>query len=126
MHLSIGCIAAASLITSAALAAPPAPDQCFYNGDYQGFRAIDAHSFYIRVGVRDIYRVDLEGACPVLTEADAHLVTVQRGGDRICGPLDWDLRVVEPFSNISVACIVKRQTRLTPAEIAALPKASLP
>lgn len=121
---------AAGLVCAAAGPAmakdPPKPNQCFFSRDYQGFRAIDQHAMYIRVNVSDIYRIEFEGTCPEILEPDARLITVVRGSDQICGPLDWDLRVGQSPPSIATPCIVKSQTRLTPAEAAAIPRKQKP
>lgn len=97
-------------------------DQCFRNSEYQSFKAIDDHAFYIRVNVNDYYRIDLAGTCPELTYPDAHLITVVRGSDMICGPLDWDLRIGQSGpGGFATPCIVSAQTRLTKAQADAIP-----
>ena len=126
--LYTGMVMAAVVAAGAARAAPPGQklDQCFLNRDYQGFRDIDANSFYIRVGLKDIYRIETQGSCPMLTEPDARLITIQHGSDEICGPLDWQLRVAETPPSPAVGCIVKSQTRLSPAEASAVPRSQRP
>jgi hypothetical protein len=66
----------------------------------------------------------MAGECPELTYPDAHLITVWRGSNEVCGPLDWDLKVADGSGpgSFAVPCIVKGQTRLSPAEVAAIPK----
>ena len=95
-------------------------DPCFFVRDYQGFRAIDRHSFYIRARTHDFYRIETEGECPQLTEPDARLITVVHGPDRVCGPLDWQLQVATA-SDPPVACILKSQVRLSTQEAASIP-----
>ncbi|WP_158915747.1 DUF6491 family protein [Caulobacter sp. S45] len=102
------------------------PSQCFRSRDYQGFRPIDAHAMYIRVNVRDIYRIEFQDECREITYPDARLITVIRGSDQICGPLDWDLKVGQSPPDIPVPCIVKSQTPLTAAEAAAIPAKQRP
>jgi hypothetical protein len=123
------------MIVSACLAASAAaakdspdrrPSQCFLSRDYQAFRPIDRHAMYIRVGVSDVYRIDFEGECPRITYPDARLITVVRGSDQICGPLDWDLRISQGPPDIAEPCIVKSQTPLSPAEVAAIPPRQRP
>jgi hypothetical protein len=98
-------------------------DACFQSRQYRGFKAIDAHEFYVRAGAADLYRVTVEGSCPALLDPQAYLITKISGGERICGPLDWDLRIAQPGpGGVQVPCIVKSQTRLSAPEAAAVPK----
>jgi hypothetical protein len=104
---------------------PAAPEnQCFPITEFQNWRAADAKTMYLRVGVNDYFRIDMSGECPELTYPDAHLITVWRGSSEVCGALDWDLKVADGTGpgSFAVPCIVKNQTRLTPAEAAAIPK----
>jgi hypothetical protein len=113
----------------ASASAQPSPgvkskvDQCFYSNQFQGFRAINDRSFYMRAGANDIYRIDLSSSCPALQYPDARLITVVRGSNLICGPLDWDLKVAQGGpGEIAEPCIVSAQTHLTKEEGAAIPK----
>jgi hypothetical protein len=123
---------AAAILASAGSADAAGPNnakgsQCFRSESYQDFRAVNDHAFNIRVNVNDYYRIELEGACPTLTDPDAVLITRVRGSDLICGPLDWDLRVRESGpGGIAVGCIVKSQRKLTPEEVAAIPPKEKP
>jgi hypothetical protein len=106
-------------------AKPPAKsDQCFSMRNFESWRAVDSKTMYVRARISDIYRVDMVGECPELTYPDAHLITVTRGSDQVCGPLDWDLKVADGVGPGSFAtpCLVKSQTRLTPEEAKAIPK----
>lgn len=118
----------ALLLAGGAYAAGPAGGrQCFRSHDYQGFRPVDDHTFIIRTGVDDHYRIETEGSCPELTYPQATLLTVVRGSDLICGPLDWDLRVGQTGPAAFFApCIVRSQTKLSKEEVAALPKSQKP
>jgi hypothetical protein len=110
-------------VAPATAATPPKPNQCFRSEDYQSFRPINDRAFYIRVNVNEYYRIDVEGACPALTDPEAFLITTVRGSDEICGPLDWDLKIGEPGpGGIAEPCIVKSQTRLSDAQVAAIPR----
>jgi len=100
--------------------------QCFRDADYQGFKPINDHAFNIRVGVGDYYRIELEGVCPEILDPSASLITVVRGSDWICDPLDWDLRVRSSPGLPAVPCIVKSQTKLTPEQAAAIPQQERP
>lgn len=119
VYLLAGAVAA----QPAAAADQSKVNQCFYSNQFEGFRAIDDHAFYMRVNINDIYRIDLAQSCPELTYPDVRLDTVVRGSSLICGPLDWDLRVAQNGpGGISTPCIVSGQTRLTKEEAAAIPR----
>ena len=101
-------------------AAPPS-NSCFFSRDFESWKAPDAKTIYIRVGLRRYFRLDMAGKCPDLTSPDAYLVTIFRGSDTICTALDWDLKVATQGINVPVGCIVKTMTELSPAEVAAIP-----
>jgi len=125
---------AASLAVATPVLAQPAPgatskpaavqNQCFPISQFEDWRAPDNKTMYLRVNLNEYYRIDMAGECPELTFPDAHLITVWRGSNEVCGPLDWDLKVADGSGpgSFSVGCIVKAQTRLTPTEVAAIPK----
>ncbi len=94
---------------------------CFFSRDFQQWRSPDPNTIYIRVGVNRFYRLDLSVPCPPLQFPDVHLVSVFRGTDTICAPIDWDLRVSQFPQGITEQCIVKSMTRLTPEQVSAIP-----
>jgi Family of unknown function (DUF6491) len=103
-------------------AAHPTP-QCFLSRNWSGWKASpDSKSIYIRVGVNQVYRLDLSTSCPALQAPFAHLVTRQRGGSGwICRPLDLDLKVSDG-RGFATPCLVSRITPLSAAEASSLPK----
>jgi hypothetical protein len=97
--------------------------QCFFITQFEGWRAADDKTVYIRVGGRDIYRLGMAGSCPELTAPDAHLITKTRGPDTICSAIDWDLSVSESGPRaFPTPCIVGSMQKLSPSEAAELPK----
>ena len=117
----------AALVSAASLAAdaPPVPaakaPTCFRPDQFQNWKAPNASTIYIRVLNKHYYRLDLAGKCPEILQPDSHLVTRFDGADMVCGALDWNLKVSVPIG-ISVGCVVKAMTPLSPAEAAAIPK----
>ncbi|MDR7232499.1 hypothetical protein J2X45_003607 [Caulobacter sp. BE264] len=101
-------------------AAKPAR-QCFYLSDWRGWSAPDKNTLYMKVRGRDVYRVDLAYGSSQLTWPGTHLVSVVRGPDSVCHPLDLDLRVSDGFG-IPLPIRAKTITKLTPEEVQALPK----
>ena len=130
-------LALASLSLSAASAAQgdaPAPmaskaikpiRQCFYLSDWRGWSAPDKNTLYMKVRGRDVYRVDLAYGSNQLTWPGTHLVSVVRGPDSICHPLDLDLRVSDGMG-FAIPIRAKTITKLTPEQIQALPKKDRP
>ncbi|NQE61880.1 DUF6491 family protein [Caulobacter sp. RHG1] len=107
----------------AAAAAKPAkpPRQCFYLSDWRGWTAPDKNTLYLKVRGRDVYRVDLAYGSNQLTWPGNHLVSVVRGTDSVCSPLDLDLRVSDGMG-FAMPIRAKTITKLTPEQIKAIPK----
>jgi hypothetical protein len=95
--------------------------QCFYLSDWRGWTAPDKDTLYLKVRGRDVYRVDLAWGSNELTWPGVHLVSVVRGTDSICQPLDLDLRVSDG-NGFAMPIRAKAITKLTPDEIKAIPR----
>lgn len=122
--LALGGPAAAQGSAPAAKPEKPAR-QCFYLSDWRGWSAPDKDTLYLKVRGRDVYRVDLAYGSSQLTWPGTHLVSVVRGIDSVCGPLDLDLRVSDGFG-MAIPIRAKTITKLTPEQVAALPKKDRP
>ncbi len=127
MRRVIGLIATFVLFGTVAASAQPnaaaTGSQCFFIRNFEGWKAPDAKTIYIRVDPHDYYRLDLSASCPALLWPDSHLITKWRGSSSVCSPLDWDLKVAQsPPGGMVEPCIVKAMTKLTPAEADAIPK----
>jgi hypothetical protein len=122
----------ATILVMAALLATPAAAQnsCFYMRDFESWKAPDAHTLYIRVNAGKFYRLDLAADCGMLRQPGIHLITKTRGSDNVCDALDWDLSVSDSTGfrghGTRQACIVKKMTPVTDAEVAAIPKGFKP
>lgn len=99
--------------------------QCFYLSDWRGWTAPDKNTLYMKVRGRDVYRVDLAYGSNQLTWPGTHLVSIVRGPDSICHPLDLDLRVSDGMG-FAIPIRAKTITKLTPEQIQALPKKDRP
>lgn len=130
--LAMGAVTAASLGAIAVAQpeppnppAPPAKQKpaCFFTRDVNGFAAPNDRTLYLRVRVRDVYRLDMKWPCADMDWE--HKVGIDtRGSAAICGPLDVMVQVQSPIG--VNRCAVEAVTRLTEAEVAALPKGSRP
>ena len=120
-------IAAALMVGTSADAAPSsAADQCFFTRDIQNYLAPDDHTLYLRGRNNAFYRIDLSNQCPNLDTGGLNHISLQTvpGSPTICSAIDLDLRV--SGQGVSEPCIVKSLHKLTPDEVAALPKKDKP
>ncbi len=102
---------------------PPSMSQrCFYDIDFESWKAPDPQTMYIRVRGHRYFRVELSSKCYNLMVPAAHLITVFHGSDLVCSPVDWDLKVAQDIHDIPEPCIVKSMRLLSPAEVTAIPK----
>lgn len=121
----LGASAASAAQGDAPTKADKPARQCFYLSDWRGWTAPDKNTLYMKVRGRDVYRVDLAYGSNQLTWPGTHLVSVVRGPDSICHPLDLDLRVSDGMG-FAIPIRAKTITKLTPEQIQALPKKDRP
>lgn len=115
-------------LASQALSATPAPhgDSCFLATDWEGWKSPNPDVIYVRVGVSRIFEFDLSAGSNQLQEPDMHLVSQIRGSSWICDPLDLQLQLRDSHGAFEEPLFVKSIKKLTPDEIAAIPKKYLP
>jgi len=124
-------LAAAALAATAAGATTPGPNPhpagaCFASNTWQGWTAPgNGEVLYLRVGMRDVYRVDLTPGTHVYTDGDRFLVNPLRGSNWVCSPLDLDLTLSD-HHGYREPLIARSLRKLTPQEIAAIPRKDLP
>lgn len=112
---SLAALAATSALDAAAQ--PPAKDHCFWTRDLRNHTVGDDHTLYFDVGGRSVYRVTASNACLAgVTSTDPIVMRDRASTGRICDKMDWDISVR------GVHCIVSGMSRLTPEEVAALPR----
>ena len=123
----------AALVGAAADAAPgsswaqpdhPTENACFARTLVESFSAPNDRTVYLRVGVSDIYRLDLMKNCLNLSYRDSLGLEEQPATGFICSPLE--ATVVYRVNGIRERCPVTAIHKLTKSEIAATPKRDLP
>jgi hypothetical protein len=132
-RLASSCLVAAMALGLSATAslADPTPGTgksrapCFFTSQWQGWKAPNDRTLYLGVNNRDIYRVELSGSSPELQGPGVHLVFKARGSSSICSPLDLDLSVSDGHGFHS-PLIARSLTKLTPEEVAAIPRKDRP
>jgi hypothetical protein len=127
--LACGALALSALGLGA-LPAAAAPDYarhpCFFINQWQGWKADGPNTIYLRVNLRDIYRADLSvGSAQLTWPGSYHLVSRIEGSSSICTPLDLQLAVSDSHGFYQ-PLIVRSLVKLTPEQIAALPRKVLP
>ena len=101
--------------------------ECFRFADVRNWVAPDPRTLYFRVYTNRYYRVDLRNECSPLRSQGSRLIVHSSGPDLICAPVDLNLRAAESGpGDIPEPCFVKGITRLTPDEVASLPKRAKP
>jgi hypothetical protein len=128
-HLALAATAALLTLAATAVGAADKPakadkNECFWTRSIQGFSAPDDHTVYVRASSRDIYKFDLMGACPDV-DWNQRIALVSRSGSNICSGMDAE--IVSHATGLGAQrCPVSHMHKLTPEEIAALPRKSLP
>lgn len=101
-------------------------NRCFSSSQFEGWRAKDSKTIYIRANVDHYYRIDLARECATILWPYAQLILKSPAGPTICSATDIQLRVAQGSRDIPQPCFVKAMTELSPIEAAALPKGLKP
>ena len=121
----LGLIAAAlslsTVASQAGAATRPTTNNCFFVTQWQGWKSPSPDVIYLGVNMHDVYRVDLSAGSSMLDSPNMHLVSIVRGSSSICTALDLDLKIADD-QGFSEPLIAKTLTKLTPDEVAAIPK----
>lgn len=128
MKTKVLAAAAAALLAAGAAPAssadkPKGPRQCFWNHQVNSFAAQGDRIVNLRVGVKDYYQLELFAPCPDV-EWTQKIALISRGSSTICSGLDAE--VVTPTPIGPQKCMVRNVRKLTPTEVAALPKGAKP
>jgi len=132
--LPTACLAlVGALALFAGAAGQPAPAKagharpsCFWTRDVSNFAATDSENLYVRVGVSDVYHLKLFGNCLDLSWVH-HIALRSRASSNVCEGRNPDLDVVDREIGIGrQRCPVISLHKLTPAQVAALPKNARP
>ena len=99
-------------------------NQCFYTRMADGFAAPDEHTLNVRVGVRNVYQFEMFGPCLDMDWAQ-RVALVSRSGSWICNGMDAEV-ITHATGLGRQRCMVRHMRKLTPEEIAALPRHGKP
>lgn len=120
-------LAFAALLTVTAMPAaaqrlPSPPQQCFSTRDIRNVAAEDDFTVNLRVGVADVFQAKTASVCPDVGFGPA--LAYRSFSSRICSETDMTLVTRGPFSTRD--CPLESLRKLSPEEIAALPKRARP
>lgn len=123
---ALAALTAAPLSAQAATSAPAKSSNCFASNNWNGWTvAPGGDALYLKVGLRDYYRVDLTPGTRARKGANEFLVNEVRGSSWICSHLDLDLMISDNLG-FKQPLIATSLRKLTPEEVAAIPKKDLP
>jgi hypothetical protein len=93
---------------------------CFYTRDIRNHTVGDAHTMYLNVNGRMVYRVEMSNDCFAgATSSDPIVIRNPPGASNVCRPIDLDVGVnMGGFTN---RCIVSSVVPMSPEQVAALP-----
>lgn len=125
--LAAAALAGASMQPVAA-SSPPEPvakpvRQCFWANRVTNFASDNDRTVNVRVGVKDVYQFEMLGGCPDV-EWSNKIAIVSRGSNSICTGLDAEIVAPGPIG--PQRCFVRTVRKLTPAEVAGLPRRARP
>ena len=111
---------AAVVVAAPAVVAGLPPGDCFRSADIRNHTVGDASTLYVGVEGRGVYRIGMAGACLAATDSNDTMVISQTPpSGLICAPLDLDIAMSR--SGFSSHCIPSSISRMTAAEVDALP-----
>ena len=109
---------------SAQPAPPKKPVQaCFYARDIWSWAPVDRRTVNLRVNLHDYYQLKLVTDCGDI-DWSQRIGLEARGGSWICS--DMDLTVIAPSTLGPQRCLASGLRKLTPEDVAALPKNQKP
>lgn len=125
----IAMIATASVgvagVAGAAQAMPADGRSCFFINQWNGWSAPDSQTLLLKVGQRDVYKVTLNSDSRQLRAPGVFLVSQVRGSSSVCSARDLDLTVADS-GGIREPLFLGQMTKLSPEEVAALPRKDRP
>ena len=111
--------------TMAADASTKPVRSCFRISQLQSTRPDGDKRIYAKVDGGEVFRLDLKSQCPELLHNQGVVLTPSAGNDVICSAIELDV-AARNVDGGSAPCFLDSITRLTPDEVAALPRKARP
>jgi hypothetical protein len=127
-RLTAGVVAASAMLgaASAAPAADTGGRNCFTVNDWHGWSSPSPDVLYLAVNFRDVYKAELAQPVDGLNQPDTVVISDEAGLQSICSAVDLHLILTHRGGGGRRGLIVRSLTKLTPEEIAAIPKRDRP
>ncbi len=121
-------VAASATVGGVAHAAPGEANgpNCFTVNDWHGWSSPSPDVLYLAVNFRDVYKAELAQPVQGLNLVDTVVISDETGLHSICSAVDLHLILTHRGGGGRRGLIVRSLTRLTPKEIAAIPKRDRP
>ena len=101
-----------------------APSSCFRRSDVRNHTVGGPSTLYLGVARNDVFRIEMSNAClRSAVNSDPLIINNFAASQTVCKPLELDITVTAVGPS---RCIVSSITRLSPTEVAALPKQMRP
>jgi hypothetical protein len=123
MKIALALVLTAALAPTVASAA--AGDACFRTSEINSHRKADDKTLYLKVGLKDVYKVTAKNACLAGGMRDDGLVVGAPPSGVVCKAIEFDLAIRQGGGH-ATPCLVESIVKLTPQEAAALPKGVRP
>jgi hypothetical protein len=95
--------------------------ECIRSHDIRNHTVADSRTLLVDYNGKATYRVTMAGACLAGAVSSDPIITRQPpGSSLICKPLDMDVSISK--GGFTTPCIVDSIVKMTPAEVAALPR----
>jgi hypothetical protein len=127
--LSVGTLAAAQTPDAPPKRSSLANGDCFRTRDMENHTVGGPKTLYVKVRPHKVYRIEMTNSCLAgKTGSDPLILKPTVASTMICSSLDLDISVSSgpPPAGFATPCLISGISRLTPAEVAAIPKKKRP
>jgi hypothetical protein len=113
---------------AAAEKAKAAPAKCFTPDQVQSHKVGDGHTLFLKIAGNAVYRVDMTNNClgGVSSTDPLKIGQTASASGGVCEPGDLDVQAELGGGGLPSHCRIDKITRLTPAQVTALPKDQQP
>lgn len=116
---------ALGLAASATAQSAPAARQCFSSTSIRGVTPVGDRQVNVRVNMKDVFRIDLTEPCSGLRQPQ-RVIDLSPVGSGVSMCSGAEIRLGVTVDGFRRECFIDHVTKLTPDQIAALPKREIP